>query len=130
MRIAGQDFPATGALGLEREWAHECDRIQKLVGLAVVSLFLRQAFHCGIINETGPECMVSFRQRHPEFLHRIRVKVDEARGFGFDRHAMEQLAIHPETHRHRLGVLGALAGQANADDILAIPFHTVRGFDG
>ncbi len=128
--IAGQDFLAAGALGLERERAHQGDRIQKLVRLAVVSLLLRQAFHGGIINETGPECVVSFRQRQPEFLHRIGVKVDEARGFGLDRHAVQQFAIHPETHRHRLGILGALAGQTNANEILTVPFHPMRGFDG
>jgi hypothetical protein len=53
-----------------------------------------------------------------------RIEVHQLRRLGLDFHGVEKLAVHVEAHLHRLGVGGALAGEA--ETMLYSPSKSTR----
>ena len=125
-RIADQNLLAAGALHIGGKRPDEDDRIQKLVLLVAVGIFIGQRLDEIVVDEARAENVIALGQIQAHFGFRVRIEVDQLRRLGFDRHGLQQLAVHPEAERDRLGVGGALAGHAEADDVIAVPFHAMR----
>ena len=82
------------------------------------------------INEAGAKDMVAFGQDEAEFLFGVGAEVFEPGGLGLDGSGVEEFAVHPEAKSDRGAVGSAVAREADSDDVFAVPFDAVGGFDG
>ena len=128
--IADEDLGAAGRRGLGSVGADEGDGIQVLVFLAVVGVLGVEAFDEFVVEEGGAEDVIALGEEEAHLLFGVRIEVDQFGWLGFDGHGVEELAVHPESEHHGLGVGRALAGETEADDVNAIEFDAAAGLDG
>ena len=89
-RIANQNLLPAGALDIRGEWSLKDDRIQILVLLAVVRIFLGQCFDEVVVDETRAEDVVAGGQVQAHLGFRVRIEINQFRRLGFDGHRLHQ----------------------------------------
>ena len=129
-RVADEDLLAAGLFGLGRVRPDERDGVEELVLLAVVGVLAGQAFDEIVVDEAGAENVIAFGEDEAHLLFGVRIEVDQAGGLGLDLHGVQQLAVHPKAEHDGLGVVGALARQAEADGVFAVELDAAVGLDG
>ena len=73
--------------------------------------------------------MIALGHGHADPLLGVRVEVDESRRLRLDLGGIGQLAIDPQTQRHRRRVRRTLAWQSELELVVGIEIEAVRGFD-
>ncbi len=100
-----------------------------LFSLSLVDVVLRERLDEGIVDEPEAKRVIALGHGHADPLLGVRVEVDESRRLRLDLGGIGQLAVDPETQRHRRRVLGTLAWQSELELVVGIEIEAVRGFD-